>query len=333
MADKKAIIIYEDKNKRIDVQLENETIWLSLTQIAQLFEKDKSVISRHIRNIFKTGELDENSTVAKIATVQKEGKRTVKRQIIYYNLDVIISVGYRVNSKKATQFRIWATQILKNYLIKGYAVNEKRLTERRIKELENTIRLIRENIKTPFLSASEAKGMLELIEKYTNVWKWIEEYDSGKIKPPKTTRERKKISYSEAKKAVSELKKYLMKNNLASEIFGQERDRGLFESALNSIYQTFGGKELYPSFEEKAANLLYMVIKNHPFVDGNKRIGALLFLMFLYENMPKEKLFDKFNSNSLTALCYLVAASPPEQKTQLINLTMNFISAEKNDNR
>ncbi len=329
MADKKAIIIYEDKNKRIDVQLENDTIWLNTNQMALLFDVKRPAIVKHIQNIYKSGELKKDSTCSILEQVAADGR---KRKINYYNLDVIISVGYRVNSKKATQFRIWATRILKNYLIKGFALNKKKLTERRIKELENTIRLIKENIKTPFLTSSEAKGMIELIEKYTNLWRWIEEYDSGKIKPVKAIRERKKISYAEAKKAVSELKNYLMKNNLASEIFGQERDKGLFESALNSIYQTFDGKELYPSLEEKAANLLYMVIKNHPFVDGNKRIGALLFLMFLYENMPKEKLFEKFNSNSLTALCYLVAASPPEQKTQLINLIMNFISAERNDN-
>ncbi len=329
MADKKAIIIYEDKNKRIDVQLENDTIWLNTNQMALLFDVKRPAIVKHIQNIYKSGELKKDSTCSILEQVAADGR---KRKINYYNLDVIISVGYRVNSKKATQFRIWATRILKNYLIKGFALNKKKLTERRIKELENIIRLIKENIKTPFLTSSEAKGMIELIEKYTNLWRWIEEYDSGKIKPVKAIRERKKISYAEAKKAVSELKNYLMKNNLASEIFGQERDKGLFESALNSIYQTFDGKELYPSLEEKAANLLYMVIKNHPFVDGNKRIGALLFLMFLYENMPKEKLFEKFNSNSLTALCYLVAASPPEQKTQLINLIMNFISAERNDN-
>lgn len=329
MADKKAIIIYEDKNKRINVQLKNDTIWLNTNQMALLFDVKRPAIVKHIQNIYKSGELKKDSTCSILEQVAADGR---KRKINYYNLDVIISVGYRVNSKKATQFRIWATQILKNYLIKGFALNKKKLTERRIKELENIIRLIKENIKTPFLTSSEARGMIELIEKYTNLWRWIEEYDSGKIKPVKAIRERKKISYAEAKKAVSELKNYLMKNNLASEIFGQERDKGLFESALNSIYQTFDGKELYPSLEEKAANLLYMVIKNHPFVDGNKRIGALLFLMFLYENMPKEKLFEKFNSNSLTALCYLVAASPPEQKTQLINLIMNFISAERNDN-
>ena len=325
------LIIYQDKEKQIKVQLKEETIWLNLNQIAFLFDVKKAAISKHIKNIFLTGELKRGATVSKMETVQKEGNRTVKRKVTYYNLDVIIAVGYRVNSKKATQFRIWATDVLKKYLIKGYALNENRLTEKRLKELEKTIKFIKENIRTPSLSASEAKGMLEIIEKYALVWQWIEEYDSGKITAKTTQKERKKISYEEARKAINELKEYLMKRNLATGIFGQERDKGLFESALNVIYQTFGGKELYPSFEEKAANLLYLIIKNHPFVDGNKRIGSLLFLKFLYENMPKETLFEKFNSNTLTALAYLVAASPPQQKEQLIKLIINFISFENEE--
>ena len=322
------LIIYEDKDKKIEVKLREETIWLSLNQIAALFEKDKSVISRHIKNIYETGELQRESTVAKFATVQTEGKRKVKRMIEYYNLDVIIAVGYRVNSRKATQFRIWATNVLKNYLIKGYVINEKRITREKLKELEEAIKFIKSNINTPYLTAQEAKGMLEIIEKYALVWKWIEQYDTGKIQVEKTRKERKPISYEEARAAIDQLKTYLMARDEASEIFGQERDRGLFESALNTIFQTFGGQELYPSLEEKAANLLYLIIKNHPFVDGNKRIGALLFLKFLYDNLSPEELFKKFNSNTLTALCYLVAASPTEQKDQLIKLIMNFIAWE-----
>ncbi len=321
-----SIVIYRDKNKTIEVQLNSDTIWLNLAQIAYLFDKDKSVISRHINNIYKTKELSRDSTVAKFATVQKEGNREVKRKITYYNLDVVISVGYRVNSKKATQFRIWATQVLKNYLIKGYAVNRKRLTAERIKELEETVKFIKENIKNLQLETSQFEGILEIIERYANVWKWIEEYDSGKIEGVKTVKEKEPITYDEARGIIDELKKYLVSKGMASDIFGIERDKGLFESALNTIYQTFSGKELYPSFEEKSANLLYLIIKNHPFVDGNKRIGAILFLRFLYGNMSKEELFRKFNDNALTSLCYLIAASSPDQKEQLINLIMNFIS-------
>ncbi len=319
------LIIYEDKNKKIEVQLKEETLWLDARQIAYLFDVQRPAIVKHIRNIYKSGELDENLTCSKMEQVAADGKI---RKINYYNLDVIIAVGYRVNSRKATQFRIWATNVLKNYLIKGYVINEKRITREKLKELENAIKFIKSNINTPYLTAQEAKGMLEIIEEYALVWKWIEQYDTGKIQVEKTRKERKPISYEEARAAIDQLKTYLMARDEASEIFGQERDRGLFESALNTIFQTFGGQELYPSLEEKAANLLYLIIKNHPFVDGNKRIGALLFLKFLYDNLSPEELFKKFNSNTLTALCYLVAASPTEQKDQLIKLIMNFIAWE-----
>ena len=245
------LVIFEDKDKKVEVQIKEETIWLDAHKIAYLFDVDRTVIVKHIRNIYKSGELEESSTCAKIAQVAADSK---KRKMNLYNLDVIIAVGYRVNSKKATQFRIWATNVLKNYLINGYAINEKRITQEKLKELENTIKFIKENISTPYLTSKEAKGLIEIIEKYALVWKWI---------------------------------------------------------------------------EVKAANLLYLIIKNHPFVDGNKRIGALLFLKFLYENLSKEELFAKFNSNTLTALCYLVAASPPEQKEQLIKLIMNFISFDE----
>ncbi len=325
MANINQLVIYEDKDKKIEVQLKEETLWLDARQIASLFDVPRPAIVKHIRNIYKSGELDENSTCSKMEQVAADGKI---RKINYYNLDVIIAVGYRVNSRKATQFRIWATNVLKNYLIQGYVINEKRITREKLKELEEAIKFIKSNINTPYLTAQEAKGMLEIIEKYALVWKWIEQYDSGKIKVEKTRKERKPISYKEARAAVDQLKAYLMERDEASEVFGQERDRGLFESALNTIFQTFGGQELYPSLEEKAANLLYLIIKNHPFVDGNKRIGALLFLKFLYDNLSPEELFKKFNSNTLTALCYLVAASPTEQKDQLVKLIMNFIAWE-----
>jgi death-on-curing family protein len=319
------LIIFEDSDKKIDVQLIKETLWLDAHQIAYLFDVQRPAIVKHIKNIYQSKELDENSTCSKMEQVAADGK---KRKMNLYNLDVIIAVGYRVNSKKATKFRIWATDTLKNYLISGYVINEKKLTQKKLKELEETIKFIKENINTPSLSAAEAKGLVEIIEKYALVWKWIEEYDTEKIDVKITRKDRKKISYEEAKEAISELKNYLIKQKEASEIFGMERDRGLFESALNTIYQSFNNVEFYPSFEEKAANLLYLVIKNHPFVDGNKRIGALLFLKFLYENLSKDELFYKFNSNTLTALCYLVAASPANQKEQLIKLIMNFISFE-----
>ena len=322
------IVIYKSGNITIDVRLKKETIWLSLNQIAQLFEKDKSVISRHIQNVYKSGELQREGTVAKIATVQNEGGRSVKRQIDYYNLDVIISVGYRVNSQKATQFRIWATNVLKSYLLNGYAVNQNLITQAQLRKLEQTIKFIKNNINTPTLTASEVKGMLEIIQKYAMVWKWIELYDSGEISPVITRKESKPITYEVATDAIEQLRTYLQSKGETTELFGIERDKGLFVSALKNVYQTFAGEELYPTFELKAANLLYLIIKNHPFVDGNKRIGALLFLMFLYENLTIDDLLNRFNNNTLTALCYLVAASPAEQKEMLINLITNFISTE-----
>jgi death-on-curing family protein len=267
--------------------------------------------------------LEKDSTCVKIAQVAADGK---KRKMNLYNLNVIISVGYRVNSKRATQFRIWATNVLKTYLIQGYAVDENKITREKLKELENTVRFIKTAIHTPSLTAAEVKGILAIIENYTNTWKWIEEYDSGKISVIATKKEYKKITYKEAKEAITKLKDFLIRKGEAAEIFGVEIDEGLFKSALETIYQTFDGKELYPFFEEKSANLLYLIIKNHPFVDGNKRIGALLFLMFLYENLGFEKLIKRFGNNALTALCYLIAGSEPDQKNILINLITQMIN-------
>lgn len=329
-SEKDEIVIYQQsKSKKIEVSLKKETIWLSLNQIAELFEKNKSVISKHIRNIYATEELERESTVANFATVQVEGNRKIRRRITYYNLDVIISVGYRVNSKKATQFRKWATNVLKTYLSRGYAINENRITRERLEEIEDTIKFIKNTIHTPSLTTGEVKGILEIIENYVKTWKWIKEYDSGKISRISTGKERKKITYDKAKDSISRLKDYLISRGEAAEIFGVERDKELFKSALETIYQTFGGTELYPSFEEKAANLLYLVIKNHPFIDGNKRIGALLFLMFLYENLGFKELIKRFGNNALTALCYLVAGSEPKQKEILINLITQMISNDE----
>ncbi len=329
MKDTREIIIYQSEDKKIEVSLEKETIWLTLNQLAELFDVKKAAISKHLKNIYQSGELIKPATVSKKETVQIEGNRRVKRNLTYYNLDVIISVGYRVNSKKATQFRIWATSVLKDYLVKGFVINEKKITEKRLKELDATIKFIKKNINTPSLTSKEVKGLLEIIERYTDTWKWIKEFDSGKIKLKSTGSEKKRIDYKTAKEAISKLKDYLIKRKEASDIFGNERDSGLFKSALNTIYQTFEKKELYPSFEEKASNLLYLLIKNHPFVDGNKRIGALLFLMFLYENIGFDELIKRFSNNTLTALCYLVAASKSSQKRQLVNLITQMISKEK----
>lgn len=320
------IIIYQIGNTQIEVQLREESIWLDAHQIATLFEVHRPAIVKHIGNIYKSGELEKKSTCSILEQVAADGK---KRRMHLYNLDVIIAVGYRVNSIKATQFRIWATQVLKKYMIDGYVLNEKRIIADKLRTLEHVVSLLKKNLTTPSLSASETMGMLEIIEQYLHVWKWIEEYDRGIMHAPVSRPEKRKLTTEDAKTAIEDLKCYLIGKGLASALFGKEIEPGRFESALYTINQTFNGKDLYPSFEEKAANLLYLIIKNHPFVDGNKRIGALLFLKFLHENMTWRELLEKFNSNTLTALCYLVAASPADQKDQLILLIMNFISFEK----
>ncbi|GMT43566.1 MAG: hypothetical protein IEMM0003_0385 [bacterium] len=206
----KEIAIYEAGDKKIEVSLKKESIWLSLNQMAELFDVKKAAVSKHIRNIYNSRELQQQATVSILETVKIEGTRRVKRKIIYYNLDMIISVGYRVNSKKATQFRIWATDVLKNYLVKGYAVNEKAITREKFKELQKTVAFIKSSIRTAELSSSEVKGILEIIERYADTWRWIEEYDSGKIKASVTDRERKKITYDEANEAIWQLKNFLL---------------------------------------------------------------------------------------------------------------------------
>ncbi len=245
------IIIYQHKDKKIEVSLREETIWLSLNQIAELFDVQKAAISKHIRNIYDSGELQRESTVSILETVQVEGKRKVKRKITYYNLDVIISVGYRVNSKKATMFRIWATNVLKNYLVKGYAINESKITKEKLRELEKTIKFLKETIHTPTLSASEVKGILEIIDQYTNTWKWLEECDTGKIKQITTAKEKEKITYEKAKKAISKLKEYLINKEQASDIFGVEREKGLFLSALNKYIKQLEGKSFILPLKKK----------------------------------------------------------------------------------
>jgi len=327
-SEKNGIVIYQDKDNKIEVTLKEETIWLDAHRIATLFDVDRTVVVKHIRNIYKSGELDENSTCAKIAQVAADGK---KRKMNLYNLDVIIAVGYRVNSRKATQFRIWATDVLKRYLLDGYVINQKRLTQERLKELEDTIKFIKTSVSQKELTSDEAKGLLELIEEYTKTWALLYFYDEGKISPVKTEKLRRTLSVDEAQKAIDNFKKVLVKKGFASELFGVERTEGLLEGIINTVYQTFEGEELYKTFEEKAANLFYLIIKDHPFVDGNKRIAILLFLMFLNRNLSFREILEGFNDNTLVSLALLVATSPPDQKDMMINLITNFIHYRSSD--
>lgn len=317
--------IYIDKGNQaqIEVRFDGDTVWLSLNQLVELFDRDKSVISRHLRNIFKEGELDKQATVAKNATVQNEAGREIIRIIEYFNLDAIISVGYRVNSKRGTQFRQWATQRLKDHLVKGYSVNQKRL-----EQLQQAIQLIGKGGQTETLSLSEAKGLLEIISNYTQSFVLLNRYDSNSLLAEKLNESiTYEIEYDEAAAAIAELKKQLIKKKEASELFGKPKDES-FKGILGSIVQTFGGEYLYKSIEGQAAHLLYFVIKNHPFNDGNKRIGAFLFIWFLEKNRHRFKKSGelKINDNALVALALLVAQSNPADKEIMIKLIINLIN-------
>lgn len=316
------IVIYKthDKQTEVEVRFEGETVWLSLNQITKLFDRDKSVISRHLKKIFDSRELERSSVVAKNATTATDGKTY---EVEYFNLDAIISVGYRVNSKRGTQFRQWATQRLKDYLVRGYAVNQKRL-----EQLQQTIQLISAGGNVENLQLQEAKGLLEIIGNYANSFVLLNQFDSNNLSAKKLNENiTYEIKYAEARAAIGELKKQLKKKKEATDLFGNEKDDG-FKSSLQNIVQTFGEQYLYPSIEEQAAHLLYFVIKNHSFTDGNKRIGAFLFVWFLQKNkhLLKKSGEVKINDNGLTALALLVAQSKPEEKELMIKLIINLIN-------
>ncbi len=325
------IVIYQssENNPEIEVQFEDNTFWLNLNQISILFERDKSVISRHIANILKEGEINTSnifSTVAKNATVQIEGKRSVNRQIVYYSLDVVLSVGYRVSSVKGTQFRIWATKKLNNFLVKGYAINQKRLDE-----LSQMVSIIAQSTKKNGLQLNEAKGLLNILSNYTQSYILLNQFDSNNLNTNNLNENiTYEIKYEEAKPEIEILKQKLIDLKEATSLFGNEKDNSL-KGILGNILQTFDGQYLYPSIEEQSANLLYFIIKNHPFSDGNKRIGAFMFVWFLEKN---RHLLDKngtakINEYGLVALALLVAQSNPSDKNLMISLIINLIKSQK----
>ncbi|MBS1923803.1 MAG: virulence protein RhuM/Fic/DOC family protein [Bacteroidetes bacterium] len=323
------IVIYktEDDNTEIAVQFDGDTVWLTQAQIVELFQSSKANISEHIKSIFTLGELEQDATVRKFRTVRQEGKRMVARSLEHFNLDVIISIGYRVNTKRGIQFRQWATQRLKEYLVKGYAINQKRLDE-----LGKMVQLIEQSGKAENLQLQEAKGLLEIISHYTQSFVLLNQYDSHSVKTGKLSENiTYDIKYEEAKAAIAELKKQLIAKKEATDLFGKEKDSG-FQSSLQSIVQTFGGQYLYPSIEEQAAHLLYFVIKNHSFNDGNKRIGAFLFIWFLEKNKHRFKANGeiKINDNGLTAIALLVAQSKPEEKELMIQLIVSLVANQSN---
>jgi len=323
------IVIYKSKDgPKLEVRLEEETVWLTLNQIASLFDVQKAAISKHIKNIFKSGELDPDSTVSKMETVQIEGNRRIRRILTYFNLDMIISVGYRVNSKRATQFRIWATKTLKEHLVKGYTVNEKRLLQAQsnLKELHETISFLQDKSKNELLAGQEQE-ILNLLTNYSKTLSLLEQYDKEKLSLIKKSKDSFVLKYEDAINIISKVKKELIAKKEASDLFGQENSNR-FKAILGSIYQTFDKKELYPSLEEKAAHLLYFIIKDHPFVDGNKRIASFLFVYFLDKNnfLYRKSGEKKINDNALTTLALLIAISDPKDKDRIIKIITNLIA-------
>lgn len=311
----------KDGKAQIEVRFENETVWLSLNQLAQLFGRDKSVISRHLKRIFEDRELSRKSVVAKNATTAADGKTY---EVEYFNLDVIISVGYRVNSKRGTQFRQWATQRLRDYLVKGYAINEKRLkASQQLTDLKKSLSLLENVVKQKQLSTDEAVGLLKVVAAYSHALDLLDQYDHQQLQVPQAKKASvKKLTYVEAIKQIG----LWRKQQNAGKLFGNEKDES-FQSSLQTIYQTFGGKDLYPSLHEKAANLLYFVVKNHSFTDGNKRIAAGLFLYFLDKN---KQLYATDGSkiiadNTLVAITIMIAESNPDDKEMMIKLIVNLM--------
>ena len=323
------IVIYKSKDgPKLEVRLEEETVWLTLNQIASLFDVQKAAISKHIKNIFKSGELDPDSTVSKMETVQIEGNRRIRRILTYFNLDMIISVGYRVNSKRATQFRIWATKTLKEHLVKGYTINEKRLLQAQshLKELQETISFLQDKSKNELLAGQEQE-ILNLLTNYSKTLSLLEQYDKEKLSLIKKSKDSFVLKYEDAINIISKVKKELIAKKEASDLFGQENSNR-FKAILGSIYQTFDKKELYPSLEEKAAHLLYFIIKDHPFFDGNKRIASFLFVYFLDKNnfLYRKSGEKKINDNALTTLALLIAISDPKDKDRIIKIITNLIA-------
>jgi prophage maintenance system killer protein len=314
------VVIYKAKDGHIEisVNLSAETVWLSLNQMSTLFGRDKSVISRHLSNIFKTHELARNSVVANFATTASDGKIY---EVDYYNLDAIISVGYRVNSKEGTYFRQWASNVLKEHLIKGYTTYEKRLAERGLEEMQRSVELLHKTLIRHDLVNDIGAETTRLIMSYAKTWHLLLAYDEGKLPlPPKGRKPLNSLDYDAAVKAITQLKFELSSRREASELFGNEREKGL-QSILGNIEQTFGGKMLYTTAEERAAHLLYFVIKDHPFTDGNKRIACLMFLIYL----KLQNRVIKLNENGLVALALLVAESNPSQKYMMVRLTVNLL--------
>jgi len=311
---KNEIILFENQGVKLEVNLKDETVWLTQKQMAELFDKDRRTITRHIQNIYKDEELEENSVCSFFEHTAEDGKNY---KVQYYNLDMIISVGYRVNSKRGIMFRKWATSILKDYMLKGYAINQKRL-----EYLEKTVKLIDiANRMDERLQGDDAKEILKVIGGYSKALDLLDDYDHKTLKKIDGNIDERKIEYNDCIDIINKLR-----FNEESSLFAVERDKGL-ESIIGNIYQSFAGQDIYKSIEEKGANFLYLIVKNHVFTDGNKRIAATLFIYFLnYYGILYKNGKQTIDNNTLAALTLLIAESNPKEKEVLIDLIMNFLN-------
>ena len=314
----KQLVIYQGKNGAIEFRgdFDKETIWGSLNQIADAFGVQKAAISKHLKNIYKEGELDKKATVSILETVQTEGKRKVARKIDYYNLDAIISVGYRVNSKQATQFRIWATKVLKQHILDGYTINKKRIGQ----SYEQFMRAVA-GVKAllPKGNKVSAEDVLELVRAFAATWISLDAYDKDALPKTGDSKKKARITAEELNEALAKFKKELVAQKQATDIFGQERSKEALSGIVGNVFQSAFGKDVYTSTEEKAAHLLYFIVKNHPFVDGNKRSGAFAFVWFLRK---MGLLRASFSPESLTALTLLIAESQPKDKDKMVGLVL-----------
>ena len=310
--DKKEIVLFTDGNVALEVPItpEQDTVWLNRNQMAELFERDVKTIGKHVNNALKEELQDQTATVANFAIVQKEGERSVVRQVAHYNLDVIISVGYRVKSKRGIAFRKWANKVLRDYIVKGYAVNDNRMNQ--LKEVVRIMKRTEEQL--------DAKQILSVIEKYSLALELLDAYDHQNMKRPEGGNTIYLLSYEECRKLIDS-----MSYGGSSDVFGNEKDDS-FKGSIGAIYQTFAGQEVYPSLEEKAANLLYFITKNHSFSDGNKRIAAAIFLYFMDRNQALFRDGEKvIADHTLVALTIMIAESKPEEKDMMISVIMNCI--------
>jgi prophage maintenance system killer protein len=321
------VVLYEapDGQIRLDVRLEQDTVWLTQAQMAELFGRERSVITKHVGSVFRERELEAKSVCANFAHTAEDGKTY---QVDHYNLDVVISVGYRVKSKRGTQFRIWATRTLKDHLLRGYTLNEKRLREKGLGEIEQAVGLLARTLTQHALVTDEGRAVLEVVQQYTRAWRLLLEYDEGRLpeKPTHPLKPTSDLSLETARGAIARLRDSLASRGEATALFGQERSDQL-HGILGAVEQTFGGEPLYPTVQARAAHLLYFVIKDHPFADGNKRIGTLLFLEYLRRNrmLTRPDGSPRLADNAMVALALLVAESEPAQKDLMIRLILNLL--------